>query len=131
MYFKGRKKGSIIKKVMYEGIKFDSKLELYFYQQLKKAKIPFEFQKKYVLLEKFRYDGKAVRQMTLTVDFYIPECNYIVDTKGFQRNDNKIKWKLLRRHLLDKHKEYHILMPTNQKKCLEVIQILLPLLHDK
>jgi hypothetical protein len=68
MFYK-KKKGSQIKKVKYRGITFDSKLELFFYKELKKANIPFEFQKKYVLLEKFRYDGKAVRQMTLTVDF--------------------------------------------------------------
>ncbi len=130
MFYK-KKKGVQVKKVQYKGITFDSKLELFFYKELKKAKIPFEFQKKYVLLDKFRYDGKAVRQMTLTVDFYIPKCNSIVDTKGFQRNDNKIKWKLLRRHLLDNGKEYHIFLPTSQKKCLVLIKDLLNLLHDK
>jgi|TARA_R110000796_G_scaffold7420_2_gene25508 hypothetical protein len=126
MFYK-KKKGVQIKKVQYQGITFDSKLELFFYKELKKAKIPFEFQRKYVLLDKFRYDGKAVRQMTLTVDFYIPKYNSIVDTKGFQRNDNKIKWKLLRRHLLDNGKEYHIFLPNTQKKCLELIKYLLNL----
>ena len=119
-----------IKKVEYRGIRFDSKLELFFYLELKKAKIPFQFQKKYTLLHKFRYDGKAVREMTLTVDFYIPSCKAIVDTKGFQRNDNKIKWKLLKRHLLDKKKHYKIMMPKNKKSCLETVKILLSLLNN-
>jgi|TARA_R100000734_G_scaffold19149_2_gene18624 hypothetical protein len=119
-----RKKGTKIKKVMQDGIKFDSKLELYFYNLLKKEKIPFIFQEKFVLLQKFRYNGSAVREMTLTVDFSIPQHDMIVDTKGFQRNDNKIKWKLLKRHLLDNNREPLILMPKNQKQCQEVITLI-------
>ena len=119
-----RKKGTKIKKVMQDGIKFDSKLELYFYNLLKKEKIPFIFQEKFVLLQKFRYKGSAVREMTLTVDFSIPQHDMIVDTKGFQRNDNKIKWKLLKKHLLDNNREPLILMPKNQKQCQEVITLI-------
>ena len=119
-----RKKGSTIKKIVQNGIKFDSKLELYFYNLLKKEKIPFIFQEKFILLHKFRYNNSAVREMTLTVDFSLPQHDMIVDTKGFQRNDNKIKWKLLKRHLLDNDREPIILMPKNQKQCQEVITII-------
>tara|TARA_R100001463_G_scaffold52752_1_gene103628 strand:+ start:692 stop:1090 length:399 start_codon:yes stop_codon:yes gene_type:complete len=119
-----RKKGAQIKKVIQNGIKFDSKLELYFYNLLNKERIPFVFQEKFILLEKFRYNNSAVREMTLTVDFSLPADDIIVDTKGFQRNDNKIKWKLLKKHLLDNGREPIILMPKNQKQCQEVIKII-------
>ena len=60
-----------IKKVQKYGLKFDSRLELYFYELLKKEGIKFEFQNTYTLLKPFKYDGKSVRAMTLTVDFEI------------------------------------------------------------
>ena len=43
-----------IKKVEYKGIRFDSKLELFFYLELKKAKIPFQFQKKYTFQHRLK-----------------------------------------------------------------------------
>ena len=110
-----------IKKHFYDGLKFDSKLELFFYKLLKKNKFKFEFQKPYVLLEGFRYNDKAVRKMTLTVDFYLSDLNILIDTKGFQRNDNKIKWKLLKKKLYDLGEAPLIYMPKTQKQCLELI----------
>lgn len=119
-----KRKPPKIKKIIQNGIKFDSKLEQYFYNLLKKEKIPFVFQEKFILLEKFRYNNSAVREMTLTVDFSLPADDIIIDTKGFQRNDNKIKWKLLKKHLLDNGREPIILMPKNQKQCQEVIKMI-------
>ena len=73
------------KKIEIDGKKFDSKLELYCYNMLKQLNIPFEFQKKEVLMDSFRYNGKAVRQITLTVDFVADYkgIKYYIDTKGF------------------------------------------------
>ena len=89
------------KKIEIDGKKFDSKLELYCYNMLKQLKIPFEFQKKEVLMESFRYNGKAVRQITLTVDFVAEykQIKYYIDTKGFATEVSKMKYKMLKNQL--------------------------------
>lgn len=91
------------KKIEIDGKKFDSKLELYCYNMLKQLKIPFEFQQKEVLMESFRYNGKAVRQITLTVDFVAEYkgIKYYIDTKGFATDVSKMKYKMLKQSLKD------------------------------
>lgn len=89
------------KKIEIDGKKFDSKLELYCYNMLKQLKIPFEFQKKEVLMGSFRYNGKAVREITLTVDFVAEykQVKYYIDTKGFATEVSKMKYKMLKNQL--------------------------------
>lgn len=118
---------SKIKKHYKHGLKFDSKLELHFYELLKKAKIPFDFQVTYTLHPSFRYNKATVRAMTLTVDFDFTKHgkNVIVDTKGFQREDNKLKWKFFK--YINKEKQPQIFFPKNQKECEKVVGILLSL----
>jgi hypothetical protein len=118
-----------IKKQYKHGLKFDSKLELFFYDLLKKEKIPFEFQVSYELHPAFKYDKKAVRPMTLIVDFDFTEhgINAIVDTKGYQRQDNKLKWKWFK--YINRDVEPKIFFPRSQKECQEVIKILKKLVN--
>ena len=108
------------------GEKFDSKLELYFYELLNKENIKFDFQVQYTLHPSFKYNKATVRAMTLTVDFDFTKHgkNIIVDTKGFQRPDNKLKWKLIKYVLFQSGKTPEIHFPKNQKECVEVIQII-------
>lgn len=116
---------SVIKKHYQDGLKFDSRLELFFYNLLKKEKIEFSFQKKYELFPSFKYDGKSIRAMTLTVDFEFIEFgkNIIVDTKGFQRNDNILKWKIFKYNMATKYNNQPIIyFPKNQKECLKVVE---------
>jgi hypothetical protein len=116
-----------IKKVEKYGLKFDSRLELFFYELLKKNDIDFEFQVPYQLCPSFRYDGKAVRPMTLTVDFDLTSSgrNVVVDTKGFQRNDNILKWKWFRYVMYTEWRnEPKLFFPKSQKECLEVVEII-------
>lgn len=110
-----------INKVYQDGIKFDSKLELYAYNALTNAALPFIFQNKYVLLKGFKYNSTAIRDMTLTVDFDLPELNIIIDTKGYQREDNKLKWKLLKGKLTSEGKQPVIYFPTSRKAVDELI----------
>ena len=88
----------MIKKVHKHGLKFDSKLELYMYELLVKSKLRFEFQVEYVLFDKIKYNSETLRKMTLTVDFvvYPKDFPVIVDTKGFFRPENKLRWKLFK-----------------------------------
>jgi hypothetical protein len=113
-----------IKKQYKHGLKFDSKLELFFYDLLKKEKIDFEFQVQYVLHPSFKYGKSTVRAMTLTVDFDLTGhgLNIIVDTKGFMRPDNVLKWKMFKYLMKDTHPDVHF--PRNQKQCAEVVDII-------
>jgi len=62
--------------------------------------------------------------MTLTVDFDFTKHgkNLIIDTKGFQRQDNKLKWKLIKYNLRDTHPD--IYLPKNQTQCRELIDVI-------
>ena len=113
-----------IKKHIKYGIKFDSRLELHFYELLKKEKIHFEFQVMYTLVPSFKYGKSTVRAMTLTVDFDFTGHgrNIIVDTKGFMRNDNKLKWKWFK--FLNKETFPVVLFPRNHKECAEAIEFI-------
>lgn len=97
-YFKSsnKKVRNASKVVGEDGIRYDSKLELYAATLFRSLGIPYEYQRKYELQPKFRYNSELIRPITLTVDFWIPKLNVIVDTKGFQTEQNKIKWKLLK-----------------------------------
>lgn len=86
-------------KTVVDGIKFDSKLEAFFYSRLKMFKVEFEMQKVYELQPKFRFHDENIRAIEMVVDFYLPKYNVIIDTKGWQTADNKIKVKMLKHHL--------------------------------
>lgn len=93
------------KKVMIDGIKFDSKKEANRYQELKlmqRAGIISDLQRqvKYVLIPSQKgNDGKVIeRPCTYIADFvYIDENGKTVveDTKGYRISDYKIKRKLM------------------------------------
>lgn len=94
------------KKLEVDGVKFDSKLEMYCYDLLTKLKFEFEFQKKIILIDGFRYNKKAIRPITLTVDFVVKhnDIDYYIDIKGFATDVSKIKYKMLRYQLKDNPK---------------------------
>lgn len=94
------------KKLEVDGVKFDSKLELFCYDLLTKLNFDFEFQKKIILIDGFRYNKKAIRPITLTVDFVVKhnDIDYYIDIKGFATDVSKIKYKMLRYQLKDNPK---------------------------
>jgi hypothetical protein len=94
------------KKLEVNGVKFDSKLELVCYDLLNKLNFEFEFQKKIILIDGFRYNKKAIRSITLTVDFVVKhnDIDYYIDIKGFATDVSKIKYKMLRYQLKDNPK---------------------------
>lgn len=91
------------KKTIVNGIKFDSKLEQYCHGYLKLIGSDFSFQEKIILVDKFRFNEKGVRAITLTVDFVIRhnEKTIYVDTKGFATEVAKIKYKMLKNKFKD------------------------------
>lgn len=85
------------KKVIVDGIKFDSKMEADFYLELKLAQkqgkiIKFELQPRFELQPKFQKNGKTIRKIEYVADFivYFLEDNIekkvIYDVKGFSED---------------------------------------------
>ena len=89
-------------KVEYDGRKFDSKLECNIYKVLKERLTPdykIGFQPSFVLQEKFAFDGHIIRPITYKADFVIykdseTEAKAVIDAKGMETNEFKIKRKL-------------------------------------
>lgn len=94
------------KKTIVDGISFDSILESRYYDVLYKSKElghikDFELQPIFILQDKFKRDGKAIRAIKYKADFKIinHDGSYeIIDIKGSKemlKSDFKIKWKML------------------------------------
>lgn len=96
-----KKVHNAVKSTNAEGVKFDSNLERHMYGLLKGARIYFNFQVPYVLQEKFAYGTENIRAITLTVDFFLPGKNMIIDTKGMQTQQGTMRYKMLKKHLVD------------------------------
>lgn len=108
------------KKTEIDGIKFDSKLEASMYEKLRDKKIRFELQKKYELQSKFKYNSESIRAITYTVDFYLPDYDICIDTKGIATQQGLMRIKMLKRYFFDNGMQTKILLPKNQKECLAV-----------
>jgi hypothetical protein len=107
------------------GVKFASKLELYLFNLLKAARIEFKFQVVFILQEGFKFHGTTIRPMKIIVDFYLPKFDLLVDSKGWQLADSKLKYKLLKRKLFDEGKATKIEMPRTKEECESLINRLL------
>ena len=86
------------KKIELDGVKFDSKLELFCYQQFKSLGLEFDFQRTILLQEGFRFKGKWIRPITMIVDFVLHHDGQkiYIDTKGFATETSKLKYKMLK-----------------------------------
>lgn len=113
-------------KTIIDGITFDSKLEAFMYGLLKTFKIPFEMKKEFQVQEPFVYNGDKIRAITIIPDFWLPEYNLLIDTKGNQTPDNKIKIKMLK-YFFQTHDTAcpKILLPSTKEECQAVINSLI------
>lgn len=90
------------KKKVVDGIKFDSKAEADYYQQLKLRLRAGEIkgfgrQPKFEILPKFEKHGKKYRPITYTADFEIHHLDgsvEIVEVKGMRTKDYMLRMKL-------------------------------------
>lgn len=91
------------RKVVVDGIKFDSKRESEYYLKLKElekeGKIKdLELQKEFVLQDKFKIGNKTRREITYRADFcYVTTDDdklHTVDVKGFRTEVYRLKKKL-------------------------------------
>ena len=107
------------KKVVVDGIKFDSKLECDYYLKLKRDKDlglikDFELQPKFLLQPKFKKNNKSYRAITYTADFkvfYNDGSVEIIDIKGMKTTEFKLKEKMF---------EYNF--PNLSLKCLSYVK---------
>lgn len=92
------------KKVIYDGITFDSKKEGAYYLKLKlleeKGIIKdLQLQKEYILQESFKLNNKTYRKISYKADFEyfstIDNKIHVVDTKGFKTKEYLLKKKML------------------------------------
>ncbi|NMS90590.1 DUF1064 domain-containing protein [Clostridioides difficile] len=90
------------KKIIIDGIKFDSKDESEYYLYLKEKKEngeikDFGLQQKFELQPKFKKDGKNYRAITYTVDFAIYKWDgevVYIDVKGYSTQQGELRKKL-------------------------------------
>lgn len=113
----GNRKKTKGPKIEKNGIRFDSRLELFMYNLLTKAGIRFEFKKTYTLTPQFRYWGQVVQPITCTIDFWLPELDILIDTTNLHRQQNDLKIKLLKKMLYDNDLAPRIETPKNRTEC--------------
>ena len=98
----------------YDGIVFDSKLEMHYYRDVLRPKVEsgevveYELQKPYELQPKFMRRGKSVLPIMYVADFYIKYADgreEVIDTKGNPDSVAKLKRKLFWRKYPDV--DYH------------------------
>lgn len=107
-------------KVEYDGILFNSKLEVFAYKELKKNGLEAHYEPEtYVLVEPFRYDDKAVLAMKYTPDFV--DYDYVMETKGFANESFPLRWKLFKKYLYDRNIKKKLYKPKNQTQVKEAV----------
>lgn len=99
------------------GVIFDSRLECHMYNLLKTHGIGFLFQKRYTLQEPFEYNGETIRAITYTLDFYLPDYDMAIDTKGMATQQGKIRIKMLKRLFADLGRTTVIELPRTKSEC--------------
>ena len=107
------------------GVTFDSRVEQFMYDLLTMHGIRFEFQKRYELQEGFAYAGEKVRAITYTVDFWLPEYDTIIDTKGVMTQQGAMRIKLLKHRFAMKGLQPRIELPKDKDQCVALVRGLL------
>lgn len=88
----------------YNGIVFDSVMEMKYYRDVVLPQVEsghiskFELQKEYILQPKFTHEGKNVRPIIYVADFYIEYsngCVEVIDVKGAADSVAKIKRRMM------------------------------------
>ncbi|HNG97572.1 MAG TPA: hypothetical protein PLW93_04855, partial [Candidatus Absconditabacterales bacterium] len=87
--------------------------------------IPFELKKKFTSIEKFKYLGESIREISHYPDFFLYEHNIILDTKGRKNDVYPIKTKLLKKYLMEQGTEYKIVTVQTQKEVNEFVNKLI------
>lgn len=129
---------TMAKKFEMYGHTFDSKLELAFYDLLVENDIDFTFHPDPILIQpsyetwaQRKSNGKIykskVRKMSYTPDFIIHQegrKDLLIESKGFLREEGRMRFKLAQYLLLDTHVCYMIFSAKRFKQLLEELDLL-------
>lgn len=137
-------------KINYDGIQFQSKLEVYCYKKLKEYGLEFEYEpQSFELMPKFEYDttcaesykkgskwsfgnkSKVVRAIKYKPDFVNLKDGWIIECKGHPNESFPIKWKLFKYYLKMNNMLVHLYMPKNQSHVEECIIDILKTVYGK
>ena len=138
-----KKKGPVrSKKVIYDGITFQSGLEKYMYIALKEAGIKAKYEgQTFELVPSFSFKnksyerqanskgeykergGKKIRAISYTPDFI--GTGFIIECKGRPNESFPIRWKLFKLHISKKYPKVTLYKPQNQKECDETVNLIL------
>lgn len=122
---RGNAKVRNARKTERDGVKFDSALEKYMYDLLTIHGIEFEFQRRYVLQEAFKYNDETIRAITYTVDFELPANDMVIDTKGFRTQQGVMRIKMLKRKFANTGRTTRIALPSTRDECAALVRQLL------
>ena len=101
------------KNTVVDGITFDSKKEAVRYKELKALELVgkidrLELQPRFVLMDGFRYEGKAIRKIEYIADFLYRDLStyelVVEDVKGVKTDVYKLKKKLFLKHYGNEYK---------------------------
>jgi hypothetical protein len=128
-------------KPTYNGIIFDSGLEVYCYKQLEKIGIEFKYEPTHFVLQlpfvypHYVYEPDKKRGLLLSKRSskyqsisYTPDFigeGWIIETKGISSDSFKLRWKVFKKYLADNNIKFDLYLPKNQKQvdqCIELIQ---------
>jgi hypothetical protein len=145
----GKKKVSSIKSE-YDGIKFDSQLEVYCYKKLKEFNIDFKYtETTFTIIEGFKCTGdsyeadkrkgsglylksKSLQSLKYTPDFIVSgKFNAIIETKGLANELWPLRLKLFKKYLTDNNLKYDIYIPHNHAQVNECVQMILNKNNEK
>lgn len=134
------------KEKIYNDTKYRSVLEVTCAMELALNNIPFKYEpEEYILLDSGNYPGiiyekkkikgkptftksrGTIRKISYTPDFV--GDGWIIETKGFETAEFKLKWKLFQAELIKQGKIVHLFKPTNKREITETIQIIKSLNH--
>lgn len=119
-----------------DGIEFKSNLEAFCYQSLKDENLIFQYEPtSYVLIPPFEHDGQKVRAAKYKPDFVGPsfelnETRWIIETKGFETDAFKLRWKLFKKYLYDNNLDIKLYLPRNKVQVKETIELIKQLMND-
>ena len=137
-----KKRGAVNrKKSTYDGIEFQSKIELYCYKKLKEAGIEFQYEENtYEIFPAFKHHGKygkkaargfsikenrPIRAVTYTPDFVSDQHKFIIETKGYVPSQHSfpLRFKMFLQFCKQNNMgDYAIYIPSNQKQVDQVVQ---------
>jgi len=125
----------------YDGVKFQSSLEVYCYKALQKAEIDFKYEPTtYVLIEGFKSEnvsyeadkrmGNLLRPKSQNLQSikYTPDFvgkDWIIETKGVQTDVFNMRFKLFKRYLNQKQLDYTLYMPKNHLQVDQTVKLIL------